>query len=69
MNQQALVYWKFGIVTVAVVGTFVLAAIGKLSADSAVRDVGIIVGSLVGALGISGAGSAVAMAMRPRGKD
>lgn len=64
MNQATLTYVKLGIVAVAVVLLFVLAITGRISGSEAVQNVGIVVGALVAALGISGAGSAVGSAMR-----
>lgn len=64
MNQSTLTYAKLAIVAVAIVLVFVLALTGRISGPDAVQDVGIVVAALVGALGISSAGSAVAAAMR-----
>jgi hypothetical protein len=62
-SQSALLYVKLGLVGLIVVGIFVLAAMGKVSADVATGGIVTVVAGLAVALGISGGGSAVAAAL------
>jgi len=55
-----LTYVKLAIVALALVGGFVLCALGKIDASSMFDKTSTMIGALVVALGISGAGAAIA---------
>jgi hypothetical protein len=65
VNQSTLVYLKLGIIGLYELGVFTLAAIGKISPDAALSAATAGVGTLVVALGISSAASALASAKKP----
>lgn len=63
MNQQQLTFAKFAAVLVVLVGGFVLVGMGKLDAPTMYQQTTMMVGALVVALGISGAGVAAGSAI------
>jgi len=64
MNQGTLTYVKFGVVSLFVVGIFVVWSLGRIDAKEAMNDIGLGVAGLVAALGISAGGSALGSAIR-----
>jgi hypothetical protein len=59
MGQTDLLRWKLAIVLVVVVGAFVLAALGRISAPDMFQSLTSLAQALLLALGVSAAGSAV----------
>ena len=62
MDQVKLTYVKLVVVALAVIGVFVLAAIGRIEPNAATAGAVTVVTGLVVALGISAGGSATASA-------
>jgi hypothetical protein len=60
MTPTPVTYFKLALVGLLLVGIFVLAGIGKIDASAALDKATTAIGALVVALGISGAGGAVA---------
>ena len=60
MTQAQALLLKFGLVLVALVGAFALVGLGKLDAATMFERVATLIGQLVLALGVSGAGAAIA---------
>jgi urea transporter len=59
MKPSTTTFLKFGIVALALVGVFVLIGLGKVSFHDGIEALSTIVASLVLALGLRGAGSAI----------
>jgi hypothetical protein len=64
MNQTPLTYLKFGLITVALIGGFVLVGTGKLDAATMYQQSATLIAALVVALGLTSAGTQVASMVR-----
>ena len=63
-QQSLFMYLKLGLTAIVVVGIFVLAAMGKIDASTAIASAVGAVGTLVVALGIAGSGASQAAAVK-----